>query len=216
MCFVYHDIDMQSVQEFFVENINNPIIATLIIAILPIFELRGAIPFGMSTLLWGSRALSCGIAFLVGFLGSSAVVPILALVFRPILSWLKNTKLFSRLANNFEESIKSKGSKVSLKESRIKKMLALTIFVGVPLPLTGVYTGTMIGVIVGLSFMDILISVIGGNLIAGIIITSLSMLSENAANWILIIFISMLVVILSITILKKLFKDIKIKSSRAE
>lgn len=194
---------MQSIQEFFVEYINNPIIATLFIAILPIFELRGAIPFGMSTALWGAKALEMGTAFLVGFIGSSVVVPIVALAFKPILEWLKRTKIFNKFAIYIEDRVKDKSSQVSNKTTRWKKMIGLAVFVAIPLPLTGVYTGTMIGVIAGLTFSDILISVISGNLIAGIIITMLSSISDNAANWILIIFIISIFAIMLISLIKR-------------
>lgn len=205
---------MQSIQEFFVEHFSNPILATLIIAILPIFELRGAIPFGMSMAFWGSRALNLGTAFFVGFVGSSIVVPIVALIFKPVLNYLKNTKLFHTLATKLEDRVKSKGNGIANKNSRWRKILGVMLFVGIPLPLTGAYTGTMIAVSIGLSFADTLISVITGNLIAGIIITIFSSISDGASTIILILFIIVLCAMITISVLKYLYnKFIKGKIS---
>ena len=88
----------------FIENIfssifgNNVILATILIAVVPIIELKGAIPFSMSSQIWGTNALSLVSAFLYGLLGSCLVVPILALIYTPIINWLKKTKLFKKLA----------------------------------------------------------------------------------------------------------------------
>lgn len=200
---------MQNIQEFFVEKINSPILATIFIAMLPIFELRGAIPFGMSSVFWGSKELSAGTAFLVGFLGSSLVVPIIALLFKPVLNWLKKTKIFSKLANKLENRIIEKSKSFENKNTRIKKILGIMLFVGVPLPLTGVYTGTAIAVMLGLNFFDTLFSVISGNLIAGIIISLLSLTNENTANILLFVFFGVLVIMGIISIFKMIFKKLK-------
>lgn len=206
--------NMQSIQEFFVSNFNNPILATLIVACLPIFELRGAIPFGMSIAFWGSKALNMGTAFLVGFIGSSLVVPFIALLFKPVLNYLKNTKLFKNLANKLEVKVKNKGSKIASKNTKFKKMLGVMAFVGIPLPLTGAYTGTMISVLIGLSFIETVISVVMGSLIAGVIITVFSSVSKNASTIILIVFIVVLILILLTSIIKYLINILKNKNGK--
>lgn len=202
MRFVYYCSDMQIVQDFFISTFNNPIWATLLISVLPIFELRGAIPFGMSSALWGAKALNIGTSFLVGFLGSSAVVPIIALVFKPILNYLKQTKIFKKFANKLENKIAVKGCKIASKNSTLKKMLGIILFVGVPLPLTGVYTGTMIAVLIGLKFKDVLISVLLGNLLAGVIIAIFSSISSNASTIILLTFAIVVIFIFTISSIK--------------
>ena len=84
----------------FIENIfssifgNNVILATILIAMVPVIELKGAIPFSMAVDIWGTNALAYLPAFLCGILGSSLIVPILALLYLPIIRWLKKTKLF--------------------------------------------------------------------------------------------------------------------------
>ena len=86
----------------------NPTLATFILAALPIFELRGAIPFGMSTQIWGAAALTPISSFLTSFLATTCVIPLVALVFIPILNALKKTRTFKTLAHKFELKIKEK------------------------------------------------------------------------------------------------------------
>ena len=202
---------MQQVQEFFVSTFHNPIIATFIIACLPIFELRGAIPFGMNVSFWGAKALNQGTAFLISFIGSSIVVPIIALLFKPILNYLKNTKMFRKIACKFEKRLIDKSKSFENKNTRIKKFLGIILFVGVPLPLTGAYTGTALAVLIGLEFWDTVISVLIGNLIAGGIITLFSSLTPNATNIILIAFVSFIVFMFFVWAIKNIFKKIKQK-----
>ena len=192
---------------------DNVILATILIAMLPIIELRGAIPFAMSVDFWGANALSNISAFLFSFLGSSIVVPILALVFIPLLNWLKKTKLFNKLAHKIEERIKSKSNKivedaeeksaehteqVGAKPSKKKfwlKVLGVFLFVAVPLPLTGVWTGTCIGVMLGFNFWQTCGIVITGNLCAGLIITFVCSIFPNFTNIILYIFLGLVVLL---------------------
>jgi uncharacterized membrane protein len=206
-----HGQRRQNIQEFFVAVFNNPKVATFLISILPIFELRGAIPFGLSATFWGEGALNLGTSFLISFLGSSLVVPIVALLFKPVLNFLKSTKMFNKIALKFENRIVEKSKSFENKNTRIKKMLGIVVFVGVPLPLTGVYTGTALAVVLGLRFADILFSVITGNLIAGSVITILSMFNENTANIILITFVSIVVLTGMITLFKTAIKRFRNK-----
>lgn len=202
---------MQNIQEFFVEKFNSPILATIFIAMLPIFELRGAIPFAMSTSLWGDKALSIGTAFLVSFIGSSIIIPLVALLFKPFLVWLKNSKLFKNIALKLENRINQKGKSFENKNSKLKKMLGIIFFVGVPLPLTGAYTGTALAVTIGLNFYDALLSVLIGNLIAGVVIALLSSVTENAANIMLLVFVLTLLIVIATYFIKFLIKTIKNK-----
>jgi len=203
---------------------DNVILATILIAVLPIIELRGAIPFAMSIDFWGGNALSNISAFIFGFLGSSLVVPILALCFIPVLNWLKKTKLFAKLAVKIENRVKSKSDKinddaenksqqhseiVSAENSAKKydkkfwlKALGLFAFVAVPLPLTGVWTGTCIGVVLGFNFWQTCAIVVAGNLTAGLIITFVCSIFPAFTTIILYIFLAFVVIFVLYGIIK--------------
>ena len=158
---------------------DNIILATILISMLPIIEIRGAIPFSTNPGFWGSLAMNEWTAFAWSLLGSSLVVPIIALIFLPLINWLKQTKMFSKLAAGIENRVKSKTANIENAEEKSKrfsrtywkKMLAVFIFVAIPLPLTGVWTGTCVAVFIGLDYISTCVSVVCGNIIAGLLIT---------------------------------------------
>lgn len=184
---------------------NNSVMATFVLALLPIFELRGAIPFGMSTQIWGENALTPLSSFLTSFLATSLVVPIIYFIFTPILNLFKKTKLFKKIAERFENRIKEKSNKME-NSNTLKKMIGVFLFVAIPLPLTGVYTGTCVAVVLGLNFYETLISCVGGNFIAGIIMLLLSTIFKNNTLIVLYAFIIILVLILLTGFIVKLIK----------
>lgn len=233
---------VEAIQQLF-KNIfgDNAIFATVVISMLPIIELRGGIPFGMSETFWGKNALSSWQSMWWSFLGSSMVVPVLALIFIPMLNWLKKTKLFKRFATKVEEIIKSKSDKIEnkhtalnngevedeiisekadegLTNNKIKqkvkydksffgKLLGVTLFVAIPLPLTGVWTGTAVAVMLGIPFGWTCLSVILGNLIAGIIMQTICAIFPDFTTWILIIFLCLTALLVIIAVIKNKLKN---------
>ena len=173
----------------------NPLLATFIIALLPIFELRGAIPFGMSASIWGVYALSPIQAFLISFLATSLIIPFIALIFIPLLNYLKTTKPFKNISEKLINHFKKKADSVNKNNAKSNwlKIFLVMSFVAIPLPLTGVYTGTVIAVLMGLNFYECLLACVSGNLIAGIIITLISSVLKENSIYLLIAFIGILI-----------------------
>lgn len=155
---------------------DNTELATFLISMIPIIELRGAIPFATNSGFWGNNTLSNWQALGWSLLGSCLIVPIIALIFLPIINWLKTTKLFKKLATNIENKVKSKADSIVSKNANNKKhvlwskILGVFLFVAIPLPLTGVWTGTCVAVMLGLGYFTICATVILGNIGAGVII----------------------------------------------
>ena len=214
---------------------DNVILATILIAMLPIIELRGAIPFGMSIEFWGVNALNNITSFLWSFLGSSLVVFILALCFIPLINWLKKTKWFSGIATKIENRIKNKTDKINQDvESKTTehteniglasennksnkktwlKVVGLFSFVAIPLPLTGVWTGTCIGVMLGFNYWQTCTIVVLGNLTAGLIITFVCSIFPAFTTIILYIFLGSIAVFLLYGLIKGII--VKRKSKKA-
>ena len=202
----------------FIENIfssifgNNVILATILIAFVPVIELKGAIPFSMSTEIWGQSALSLWEAFACGLLGSCLVVPILALIYEPLIRWLKTTKLFKSIASKFEEKVNKKRQKIednNLQEKTekrriLKRFWGVFIFVAIPLPFTGVWTGTCIAVALGLGFWRSCLSVVTGNIVAGIIITIITMFFGDASLIFFYILVGLILLFVIIALIKLL------------
>lgn len=137
--------------------------AVMLIAALPIIELRGAIPVGMSL------GLSSYHSAVISFIGSMIPVPVILFTIRPIFNYLRETKLFKKLVHRLTD-------KSLNKSGRVQKYGAwgLFFFVAIPLPGTGVWTGSLIASLLDMRFKWAFPAIFFGNLIAGIIIMSIS------------------------------------------
>ena len=196
-------------------------IATILISMFPIIELKGAIPIGMSVDYWGNYALSGTRSFLFSLLGSCLVVPILAIVFMPILNWLKKTKLFKKIATFVESKVKKHTDDIDKKVDNSSnkknktwlKCLLIFSFVAVPLPLTGVWTGTCVAVIIGLKYWQTVLSVVLGNIVAGLIIVFVCSIFPAFTNVILYIFLACVVIFAIYGLIKGIISKKKSKQT---
>lgn len=173
----------------------------LIIALLPIAEARLAIPI----------ALKCGLtppeALLLGFLGSSLAVPLLLIALIPLIKFLASTKLFKKIGTSLLIRFNNKAQSIS-KNSEFKRMIGTAAFVAVPLPLTGVWTGSAVASVLGINYLKALCSVITGNLVASIAVLIITMLFAEYINLIMAIF-AFIAMISAITILIKTLRPKK-------
>lgn len=203
---------------------DNVILATILISLLPVIELRGAIPFATNTGFWKGFALNQWQAFGWSLLGSCAIVPIIALIFLPLIRWLKSTKVFKKIALAIENKVKSKTTNIenSEEKSRVfsksywKKVLAIFVFVAIPLPFTGVWTGTCVAVFVGLDYISTCLSVIAGNIVAGLLITLILEFFPWLNDWLFYIFIILIVAILIYEVIKILINKKRAQNKKEE
>ena len=189
--------------------IGNNFIATAIVSFFPLIELKGGIVF--------ARGVGYGFFEALGlsYLGSTiAFFPVFFLLI-PILNLLKKAKWFNKFVLKIESYINGRaersvknGKGVSSEKSALKfKMLAVFIFVSIPLPMTGVWTGTAIAVFLGLKFKESILPIVAGNLIAGVIISLLAELfiaiwNIAALDYVLWALFGLAIIILVITIVK--------------
>ena len=198
---------------------SHSIIATIIISMFPLIELKGGIPVGMSQDFWGVNALNGTQAFLYALLGSCLVVPIIALVFTPILNWLKKTKLFRKLGEMIDKKVKKHSESIEAKTDTEKsntkkvwiKILLIFAFVAVPLPLTGVWTGTCVAVAIGLKFWQICLTVILGNIVAGLIIVFVCSIFPQFTTVLFLIVLAIIALLIVFTIVKYIISSKKAK-----
>lgn len=206
-----------AVINFFRELLNNDILTIFIISMLPIIELRGAIPVAIE------MGLSWYTAFGYAFLGSIIVAPILLLILMPVLNAMKKIKIFRGLANAVESLFKSKAESVRKKANKADskhtedfiKIIGVFLFVAIPLPLTGVWTGTAVAVFLGLGFWKSLLAVSIGNISSGLIMTGLSLLFKDNLNLFLTIFMIAVLILLVLNIIYLVVKS-KLKKKKAE
>ena len=136
----------------------------LITAAMPVIELRGAIPVGLSL---GMSPLH---ATLLSLLGSMLPVPFILFGVRPVFNYLKKTVLFERLVGRITERA------LNNNEARIQKYgtLGLVIVVAIPLPGTGVWTGSLIAALLDIRFKWAFPAIFAGNIIAALAVLVIS------------------------------------------
>lgn len=138
-------------------------IMVLFIAALPLIELRGAIPIGVS------MGLSPIHAAILGVIGSLIPLPFLLFFLKPVFIWLRKTKLFKGFVDRtVKRTLKKSGN---IEKYRI---IGLILFVGIPLPGTGVWTGSLAAILFNIRIKHAFAAIVVGNILAGIIMFTFS------------------------------------------
>ncbi|MBQ7619376.1 MAG: small multi-drug export protein [Treponema sp.] len=137
------------------------------ISMVPLIELRGAIPV--------SQALGLPIipSYAVCIVGNMIPVPIIFLFARRFLEWGQDKKYIDKICKFFLVKGDDAGKKMQAKAGRTL-FVALFLFVGIPLPGTGAWTGTLAASLLNMKFKKTVIAVTLGVLLAGVIMMSLS------------------------------------------
>lgn len=135
------------------------ILKTLFIGMLPVLEIRGAIPVGVAA------GLDPWSAFFVGFVGNMLPVPFLILLTRKIIEWMKKHHILDKLTSFLER----KGSQ---KAQTVQKysFWGLFILVAIPLPGTGAWTGALVASLLDMRLKRALPAIAMGVIVAGLIV----------------------------------------------
>jgi uncharacterized membrane protein len=141
-------------------------LVVLVISALPIFELRGAIPVAINLF-----HFPWYYAFFLAIIGNLIPVPLILLFLNAIVRCLSRVGFFDRFFRWLFEHTRKRGGIVERYER-----IGLALFVAIPLPVTGAWTGSLVAVIFGLKFKHAMFSIFVGVLIAGVIVTCLSLL----------------------------------------
>ena len=186
---------MSEILEFFKHNFGSVTwVAVFLVAMLPIAEAKVAIPFGMSKEIWGSAALSPFSSAFVSFIGSMLPAFLILLFLKPIIKYLKTTKLFKKIATHFEVFFKNKASKERQKTSnnlhnknKAISFLTLVFFVAIPLPLAGVWTSSAVACFSDIKYWHAILAIAIGNLFEVLFMTLLSVLFINSLALLLLV-----------------------------
>lgn len=130
--------------------------ATMGVAMVPVLELRGAIPFGLAL------GLSPGLAYLMSVIGNLIPIPAVMLLIRTIFRWLCRWPWWERKVRWLERRAENKGEVV-----RKYSILGLIILVAIPLPGTGAWTGALVATLLDIRIQVALPCILIGVLIAG-------------------------------------------------
>ena len=145
------------------------------ISMVPLIELRGAIPV--------SQALKLPVisSYVVSIIGNMIPVPFIFLFARKFLEWGQDKRLVGGICRFFLLRGTSAGEKMQAKAGR-GLYFALFLFVVIPLPGTGAWTGTLAASLLDLDGKKTSLAVMGGVLLAGVIMLVLTLLGVGAAN----------------------------------
>ena len=145
----------------------NPLLQSALLSMLPFTELRLSIPLAI---LSGENPLY---VFLACTFANILVIPFIFIFLNFIHSRLINIKIYSRIFDVLSRSIRPK-SEIMKEKIEIIGLPALTLFVAMPLPMTGAYTGAIIAWLINLDYKKSFIALSIGVFIAGVIVTALS------------------------------------------
>ena len=139
------------------------IVMTFLISMVPVLELRGAIPSGVAG---GLPPLA---AMLIAIAGHLAPVPFLLVFTRRVFNWLKTKGRIRRLVERLEQRAAKKSQLVM-----DYAWLGLCILVAIPLPGTGAWTGALVAAVMNMRLKRAMPAIALGVVIAGFIVTCLT------------------------------------------
>lgn len=145
-------------------DLNGEFILTLLVSMIPVVELRGGIPFGVAA------GLPVGAAYLAAVIGNLIPVPFIVVYIRRIFMFMRqHMPRLNSVVDKMEQ-------KAHLKSAAVLKYqyLGLAIFVAIPLPGTGAWTGALVAAFLDMRLKKAMPSIAGGVLSAGLIISILS------------------------------------------
>lgn len=156
----------ESLAEFFVSALDGKVsseIIAFIVSLLPILELRGGI---IAAKLMDIEFVR---AFIICYIGNILPIPFILLFIRKVFNLLKKNRHFAAVIEKLEAKSLSKADKV-----RKYRLWGLFLFVAIPLPGTGAWTGALIADLLDIRIRDAMLTIGAGVLIAGGIISAIS------------------------------------------
>lgn len=198
-------------------NIGSPYLTVLILSMIPMIEVRGAIPIAMQL------GIAPGVAYAFCALSALIVCPILVFGLAPLLRALKNTKWFRRVATFLEENFRGKAEEIEEKAANAArsrkalwlKILGLFAFVALPLPLTGIWTGSAIAAFLDLKPYYSIPALVVGNFTAAGVIALLSYLLGDK-SFIILIVLAVFALVSVVSVLITLFVKNRNRKSKSQ
>ena len=139
------------------------------VSMVPIIELRGAIPYGVGF------GLPLWLTYCIAIAGNMLPVPLIYFFARKVLHWGADKKCIGKFFSYCLEKGEAAGHRLMKKAGRGGLFVALMLFVGIPIPGTGAWTGTLAASFLDMGIKTTALSVSLGVIIAGIIMGAASM-----------------------------------------
>ena len=147
------------------------------LSMVPVVELRGAIPLGIA------MKLNPVYIYMVCVIGSSIISVPVVLMFRQVIDYLRHRKYFNKVIRWIDKKIERRAKKL-----KAASIIGLIVFVGVPLPTTGSWSGSALASIFKMRVVESLLGIFIGNAIAGAVMLTVSMhVAEGASIELLLV-----------------------------
>lgn len=196
---------MENLIVFFSNNFSNCVwLLTILIAMIPTLESKIAIPLAVNSAIWGYSALPHILAFSLSFIGSILPSYLIILLVRKAKTHASGFFVDKKISRAM-----FKANEIESKTNPLKKYLALACFVSVPLPLTGVWSGSVIAGLTNLKIGYAFISIAIGAFISSAIITLLCSIFNTSSMAILITSLILVIGFLIIEILYSILFSFK-------
>lgn len=148
-------------------------VIVFLVSMVPLIELRGAIPYGVGF------GLPLWLTYVIAIVGNMLPVPFIYLFARRLLEWGKDKRVVGPFFTFCLEKGRRGGEKLKAKAGR-GLFVALLLFVGIPLPGTGAWTGTLAASLLDMGLKKSVAACMCGVLLAGCIMGALSLLGVAA------------------------------------
>ena len=137
----------------------------IIISMIPFVELRGAIPVGIG---FGMNPVE---VFILCVIANCIPVPFINFLIKPIFRWLKRFRAFEKIITKLEGLADKKSGKITAYKY---EMVGLMLFVGIPLPGTGAWSGALIAALLNMRIKHAFFAIVLGVILAGVLVTLIS------------------------------------------
>lgn len=156
----------EAIKQFFLETVGKEL-CVFFCSMIPIIELRGAIPMGAvfdSTL----GGMPFWFTYILSVAGNMLPVPFILLFIKKVIRWMSQSKIkfFNKVANFLLNRVEKRRDKIEK-----YSFWGVCLFVAVPLPVTGAWTGSLVAAMIEMKFWKAFVSCLLGVMIAGVIMT---------------------------------------------
>ena len=164
----------EAIMNFF-ENFVGPELSVLLCSMIPIVELRGAIPVG-----WFAFDMPFWLTYILAVIGNMIPVPFILLLIRKVLVCMEGCKV--NLFNKIAGFIRRKADKNT---DKIQKygFWGVCLFIAIPLPVTGAWTGSLVAATINMKFWKAMLSALLGVMIAGVVVSLICWGIQSGISW---------------------------------
>ena len=155
---------VEVIENFFLQTVGKEL-CVFFCSMIPIIELRGAIPLG------AALGLPMWQSYLISVIGNMLPVPIILLFVKKVLDFMSKCKI--KIFNKIANWVYAKAEKNRAKIEKYS-FWGVALFVGIPLPMTGAWTGSLVAAFIDMKFFKAVLSALVGVLVAGLVMSLIS------------------------------------------